>query len=146
MNKIFIIGNLTRDPELRSTQNGTPVCTFTVAVNCRKQSTEAGQNEADFFRVTTWRQQAENCNRFLAKGRKVGVVGTLTLQNYTGNDGQQRYSLEVMADEVKFLTPRSEQGAYAPVGDYQQAQAGNQQRTDQQSGFVQVEDDSDLPF
>ncbi|MGI6691059.1 MAG: single-stranded DNA-binding protein [Christensenellales bacterium] len=140
MNKIFLIGNLTRDPELRSTQNGTPVCTFTVAVNRRKQSAEAGQNEADFFRVTTWRQQAENCNRFLAKGRKVGVVGTLTLQNYTGNDGQQRYSLEVMADEVEFLTPRSEQGA-APGG-YGQTPV---QSPDAQAGFVQVEDD-DLPF
>ena len=83
MNKIFLIGNLTRDPELRATQSGVPVCTFTVAVNRRKQGAEAGQQEADFFRVTTWRQQAENCNRYLAKGRKVGVVGNLTMETYT---------------------------------------------------------------
>ena len=91
MNKIFLIGNLTRDPELRTTQSGIPVCSFTVAVNRRsRQGAEAGQPDADFFRITTWRQQAENCNRYLAKGRKVGVTGTLTLQSYTGNDGQLR--------------------------------------------------------
>ena len=140
MNRIFLIGNLCRDPELKSTQNGVPVCTFTVAVNRRKQGAEAGQPEADFFRVTTWRQQAENCSRYLAKGRKVGVTGTLTMQAYTGNDGMQRNSLEVQADEVEFLTPRSEQGA-APGG-YAQAP---QQSADAQAGFVQVEDD-DLPF
>jgi single-strand DNA-binding protein len=132
MNKIFIIGNLVRDPELRTTQSGIPVCTFTVAVNRRKQ--EAGQQEADFFRVTTWRQMAENCNRYLAKGRKVGVTGTLTIQAYTGNDGMQRNSLEVQADEVEFLTPRSEQGGYTP-----------QQTVDAQAGFVPV-DDEPLPF
>ncbi len=139
MNKIFLIGNLTRDPEMRSTQSGIPVCTFTVAVNRRQRSAEAGQQEADFFRVTTWRQLAENCNRFLAKGRKVGVSGTLTLQSYTGNDGTQRYSLEVQADEVEFLTPRGEGGEVpgraAPAAS-PEPNAG---------GFVRVDED-DLPF
>ena len=136
---------MTRDPELRSTQSGVAVCTFTVAVNRRRASgAEAGQQEADFFRVTTWRQQAENCNRYLAKGRKVGVTGTLTLEAYTDKNGLPRNSLEVMADEVEFLTPRSEQGASPggygqPQPTYQQAQA------DRHAGFVQVEDD-DLPF
>lgn len=139
MNKIFLIGNLTRDPELRSTQSGVPVCTFTVAVNRRnRQGAEAGQPEADFFRVTTWRQQAENCNRFLAKGRKVGVTGNLTLQSYTGNDGVQRYSLEVSADEVEFLSPRGEGGENRPVSPQSAPQENN-------SGFVRVDDD-DLPF
>ena len=140
MNKIFLIGNLTRDPELRSTQAGIPVCTFTVAVNRRRQGAEAGQAEADFFRVTTWRQLAENCNRYLAKGRKVGVSGTLTLQNYTGNDGQLRYSLEVQADEVEFLTPRGEAGD-APGRPMPPAAAPD---TDT-GGFVRVDED-DLPF
>ena len=138
MNKLFIIGNLTRDPELRSTQAGIPVCTFTVAVNRRsRQGAEAGQPEADFFRVTAWRQLAENCSRFLAKGRKVGVVGSLTLQNYTGNDGTQRSSLEVSADEVEFLSPRGEGSDSKP----------NQpaQPQEQNNGFVRVDDD-DLPF
>ena len=126
MNKIFLIGNLTKDPELRSTQNGTPVCTFTVAVNRRKQGAEAGQPEADFFRVTTWRQQAESCSRYLAKGRKVGVTGTLTLQTYKGADGLPRNSLEVQADDVEFLTKRMDE-------------------TDESKGFVKADDD-DLPF
>lgn len=141
MNKIFLIGNLTRDPELRSTQSGIPVCSFTVAVNRRsRQGAEAGQPDADFFRVTTWRQQAENCNRYLAKGRKVGVTGTLTLQSYTGNDGQQRYSLEVQADEVEFLTPRGEGGSSdsRSTGSVNEPQESN-------NGFVRVDDD-DLPF
>lgn len=138
MNKIFLIGNLTRDPEMRSTQSGIPVCTFTVAVNRRPQGAEAGQPEADFFRVTTWRQLAENCNRFLAKGRKVGVSGTLTLQSYTGNDGTQRYSLEVQADEVEFLSPRGE-GGDAPS----RAPAASPEPN--AGGFVRVDED-DLPF
>lgn len=139
MNKIFLIGNLTRDPEMRSTQSGIPVCTFTVAVNRRnRQGAEAGQPDADFFRVTTWRQQAENCNRYLAKGRKVGVMGTLMLQSYTGNDGTQRYSLEVTADEVEFLSPRGEGGENRPVSNQPAPQESN-------SGFVRVDDD-DLPF
>lgn len=144
MNKIFLIGNLTRDPELRSTQSGIPVCTFTVAVNRRQKGAEAGQQEADFFRVTTWRQMAENCNRFLAKGRKVGVTGTLTLESYQDKNGLPRNSLEVMADEVEFLTPRSEQGA-APGGYGQPQPTYQQAQADQHAGFVQVEDD-DLPF
>ena len=141
MNKIFLIGNLTRDPELRTTQSGIPVCSFTVAVNRRsRQGAEAGQPDADFFRITTWRQQAENCNRYLAKGRKVGVTGTLTLQSYTGNDGQQRYSLEVQADEVEFLTPRGE----GPSPDNRPAGGANEPQ-DSNNGFVRVDDD-DLPF
>jgi len=72
LNKIFIIGNLTRDPELRTTPNGVSVCSFTVAVNRRRfGGAEAGQQEADFFRVSAWRQLGENCHRYLAKGRKL---------------------------------------------------------------------------
>jgi len=133
MNKLFIIGNLVRDPELRTTQSGIAVCAFTVAVNRRKAGAEAGQPEADFFRVTAWRQLGENCNRFLAKGRKVGVVGTLTLQTFTGNDGQQRSSLEVQADEVEFLSPKGERSDPVDVA------------VDKQSGMVVVGQD-DLPF
>ena len=107
MNKIFIIGNLVRDPELRTTPNGVAVCTFTVAVN-RRQTAEAGKPDADFFRVTAWRALGENCNRYLKKGKKAAVVGTLTMNTYTTNDGQQRASLEVQADEVEFLSPRNE--------------------------------------
>jgi single-strand DNA-binding protein len=128
MNKIFIIGNLVRDPELRTTPSGVAVCTFTVAVN-RRQTAEAGKPDADFFRVTTWRQLAENCNRFLAKGRKVGVTGTLNLNQYKDSNGLPRYSLEVQADEVEFLTPRTADAPPAP------------EQTNAWAG-----DDPDLPF
>ena len=127
MNRIFIIGNLCKDPELRTTLSGVAVCTFTVAVNRRKQGAEAGQPEADFFRVTTWRQQAENCQRFLGKGRKVAVTGAVSLNTYTAKDGTTKASLEVNADEVEFLGGQT------------------QQQTDTKAGFVPV-DDEPLPF
>jgi len=120
MKKIVLIGNLCRDPELRTTQSGVPVCTFSVAVN-RRRSAEAGQPEADFFRITTWRQLAENCNRFLKKGNKVAVVGDISLNQYKDSNGLPRYSMEVTADEVEFLTPRSDADdtglEYNPVND-----------------------------
>lgn len=112
MKQIVIIGNLCRDPELRTTQSGIPVCSFTVAVNRRR--TEDGQPEADFFRVTTWRKLAEHCSKYLAKGRKVGVVGEISLQQYNDSNGLPRYSMEVQADEVEFLTPRTADAPPAP--------------------------------
>ena len=91
MNKVFLIGNLTRDPELRTTQTGVSVCSFTIAVNRRRpNNAEAGQPEADFFRITAWRQLGEICAKYLAKGRKVSVVGTVSASAYTGNDGVAR--------------------------------------------------------
>ena len=141
MNKVFIVGNLTRDPELRSTRDGTSVCTFTVAVNRRGRSAEAGQPEADFFRVTVWRQLGENCAKYLAKGRKVSVTGSVSASAYTAQDGTARASLEVTADDVEFLTPRGEVGdAPAPAPRMQAAPAAPQS-----NGFEQVDDD-ELPF
>ena len=144
MNKLFIIGNLTRDPELRSTPNGIPVCSFTVAVNRRRSSSaEAGsQPEADFFRVSAWRQLGENCARYLAKGRKVAVVGSVTVNTYQGQDGTTRASLEVNADDVEFLSPRGEGGEAGGQGGYQ---PGTAPSPSQSSGFVKV-DDEELPF
>ena len=101
MNKLTIIGNLTRDPELRTTTSGVNVCSFTVAVNRRnRRDDQNGQPEADFFRVTAWRQLADICSKYLAKGRKVCVVGAVSVHTYTGNDGTTRASLEVTADDV----------------------------------------------
>jgi len=114
MNKLTIIGNLTRDPELRVTPNGVNVCDFSVAVNRRltaQQKANGQQQEADFFRVTAWRELGENCSKYLAKGRKVAVIGPVSVRTYTGNDGVTRASLEVTADEVEFLTPRDQQAA-----------------------------------
>lgn len=143
MNKLMIIGNLTRDPELRSTPNGIAVCSFTVAVNRRRSSSaEAGsQPEADFFRVSAWRQLGENCARYLAKGRKVAVVGSVTVNTYTGQDGTTRASLEVNADDVEFLSPRGEGGEGGQPG----YQPGSAPAPSQNSGFVKV-DDEELPF
>ena len=100
MNKITIIGNLTKDPETRTTPNGNTVCTFTVAVNRKK----ASEPTTDFFRVNAWGKLGELCARFLGKGRKVAVVGELQARTYESN-GQTRLSLDVVADEVEFLTP-----------------------------------------
>ena len=141
MNKVTIIGNLTRDPELRSTRDGISVCSFTVAVNRRVRNAEAGQPEADFFRVTAWRQLGENCAKYLAKGRKVSVTGSVSASAYTAQDGTARASLEVTADDVEFLTPRGEVGdAPAPAPRMQAAPAAPQS-----NGFEQVDDD-ELPF
>ena len=139
MNRLTIIGNLTRDPELRTTSTGINVCSFTVAVN-RRRSANGNQPEADFFRVSAWRQLGENCQRYLAKGRKVAVVGAVSVQTYTGNDGTTRASLEVTADDVEFLSSRNEDAGYAPAAPSQPAPAAPAM-----NGFEEV-DDEDLPF
>ena len=128
MNRCFIIGNLTRDPETRVTQSGSTVCSFTVAVNRRGKS-----DEADFFRVSAWNKLAETCQQYLSKGRKVAVTGPVSVSTYTGQDGKAYANLEVMAQEVEFLTPKGEQQA---------AQAPAAQAND---GYQEVTDD-DLPF
>lgn len=102
MNKLTIIGNLTADPELRTTQTGKNVCGFTVAVNKRNS------DDADFFRVTAWDALGENCKKFLMKGRKVCVVGPVSVRTYQANDGTTKASLEVTAQDVEFLTPRTD--------------------------------------
>lgn len=145
MNKLTIIGNLTRDPELRTVRDGISVCSFTVAVNRRngRQSAANGQPEADFFRVTAWRQLGENCAKFLAKGRKVCVMGPVSASTYTANDGSTRVSLEVTADDVEFLSSRNEDGASAYNA--APAAAAAPAPTAQNNGFTAVETD-ELPF
>ena len=140
MNKLFIVGNLTRDPELRSTQSGIAVCTFNVAVNRRNRSAEATYPEADYFRVTAWRGLGENCAKFLQKGRKVCVVGTVSASTYNAKDGTVKATLEVTADDVEFLTPRNEANE-SPV-----AAPTNSLPPSDVNGFVQVDIDDELPF
>ena len=106
MNKAMIIGNLTRDPELRTTASGINVCTFTVAV-----TRPFKRDETDFIPVVTWRGLADNCAKFLAKGRKVGVCGRIQVRSYDDNNGQRRYVTEIVADDVEFLSPKGEGGA-----------------------------------
>lgn len=107
MNRVTIIGRLTADPELRMTTAGKSVCNFNVAVN-RRTKVE-GQPDADFFRVCAWGQLAEICNKYTAKGRKVAVVGSISLRQYKGQDGKERANMEIMASEVEFLSPRETQ-------------------------------------
>jgi single-strand DNA-binding protein len=128
MNSLHIIGNLTRDPETRTTPSGSTVCSFTVAVNRRKKV--QGQPEADFFRVSAWNKLGENCQKYLAKGRKVSVVGSVTVHAYSMQDGKPGASLEVMANDVEFLSSKGE--------------AESNSGTDE-NGFTQVEAD-DLPW
>lgn len=106
MNKLMIIGNLTKDPEIRTTTTGKNVCTFTVAVNRRKKL--EGQPDADYFRVSVWEQMAENCHKYLSKGKKVCVIGRVSVRTYKANDGETRASLEVFADDVEFISPKGE--------------------------------------
>ena len=107
MNKITIIGNLTKDPEIRATQNGSRVCSFTVAVNRRKQ--EGKEQEADFFRVSAWNALGENCAKYLTKGKKVAVIGNVSLMQWTNKDGKQMAGLDVFANEIEFLSPKEQQ-------------------------------------
>ena len=126
MNKLVLTGNLTRSPELRSTPNGIPVCTFTIAVNGRKSD-----DPTAYFRITVWRQLAEICNRYLTKGKKVFVSGPVTVSTYTAKDGSTRASMEITAEDVEFLSPAGTGAENAQV--------------DERAGFVKVEDEI-LPF
>lgn len=135
MNKLTIIGNLTKDPALRTTPQGLSVCDFTVAVNRR------GKDETDYFRVTAWRQLAEICAKYLAKGRKVCVVGAVSARTYQANDGQTRVSLEVAADVVEFLSPRDAQ----EMEQEQTYQRQERKAIQQENGSIPVVAE-DLPF
>lgn len=104
MNKVTIIGNLTKAPELRSTQAGVNVCGFTVAVN-RPKTQNNPDPGADYFNVNAWRQLGENCARFLEKGKKVCVIGRISLRTWE-KDGKHGASLEVTAEDVEFISPR----------------------------------------
>ena len=106
MNKLTIIGNLTRDPEMRQTAAGQNVCTFTLAVNRRGKNKDA----ADFFRVSAWNQLGEICYQYLAKGRKAAVVGMVSASAWQGQDGRAHAELEVLAQNVEFLSPKTETG------------------------------------
>ena len=144
MNRLTIIGNLTRDPEQRTTPSGATVCSFTVAVNRRgRRDAQNNQPEADFFRVSAWNQLGENCARYLAKGRKVAVVGPVSIHTYQGNDGQTRASLEVMANDVEFLSSRNE--GEGDGGYMSSAPASAPAAEPAAAGFTAVETD-ELPF
>ena len=109
MNKVILVGNLTRDPELTETPSGVSVCRFSIAVS-RDYANSDGTRETDFFNITVWRGRAENCGKYLKKGNKVAVVGSLQTRSYEDKDGIKRNVTDVIANEVEFLTPKTAQG------------------------------------
>ena len=137
MNKIILIGNLTRDPESRTTPSGHTVCNFDIAVNDRR----GGQDNTLYFRIAAWDKTGESCQRYLSKGRKVFVAGPLSYRTYQANDGTTRVSLEVNANDVEFLSSRNDDMA----GGYTAPAASAPAPMAQASGFTAVETD-ELPF
>ena len=107
MNKVIMIGNLASDPEARTTQSGISQSTFRIAVQ-RRFANAQGVREADFFTIVAWRQTADFCNRYLTKGRKVAVEGSVQNRSYDAQDGSKRYVTEIMADSVEALGGRDE--------------------------------------
>ena len=107
MNRVFLIGNLTKDPEVTVTSNDVTNCRFSVAVT-RRYNSASGNKETDFFTVVTWRGLADNCGKYLRKGSKVGICGSIQNKNYEAADGTKRYSTEIVADEVQFLSSRND--------------------------------------
>ena len=136
MNKVFFIGNLTRDPELSETNSGVPVCRFAIAVNRRFSAGDA-ERQTDFFNVTAWRGLADNVAKFCKKGNKVAVTGSIQIRNYEDNAGQKRTFVDIIADDVEFLTPKG--GASSDDGDYAPAPR-------KKPALEAFDDDSDIPF
>lgn len=110
LNRVVLIGRLTRDPELRFTQSGIAVASFTLAVD-RNFKNASGERETDFIDIVVWRQQAENCANYLSKGKLAAVDGSLRIRTYETQDGQKRKAAEVVADTVRFLSPKDGGGS-----------------------------------
>jgi single-strand DNA-binding protein len=104
LNKTFLMGNLTRDPELRHTAAGNSVCNFSVAVNRTYRQNDELKKDVQFFNIVAWNKIGENCSKYLAKGRPVLVEGRLQNRSYKTDDGQKRYITEIVADNVQFLS------------------------------------------
>lgn len=133
MNTCMIIGNLTKAPEIRTTQSGTSNCTFTVAVQRRFKNAN-GERETDYIQVVAWRQLAELCGKYLDKGRKVAVSGSIQMRNYD-KDGVKHYVTELIADNVEFLTAQNKP----------QTVQNGAETDEQDDGFVEVSKE-ELPF
>ena len=108
VNKVMLIGNVGQDPELRYTPDGNPVANFSIAVNRRRRVGEEYKDETEWFNIVCFSRTAENVNQYLTKGQKVYVEGRFQSSEYVGQDGNQRKSFEVIANEVTFLSTRSE--------------------------------------
>jgi len=138
MNKVILIGNLAKDPELTTTNNGVSLCKFTIAVQ-RRFAGPDGEREADFLPVIVWRGQADNCYKYLKKGSKAAIVGSVQTRSYEGQDGARRYITEVVAEEVEFL------GTKAGGDDDEMVKPSEGEKKDVVSKFEPIDDDN-LPF
>ena len=142
MNKVFLIGNLTRDPELTETSGGVKICRFAIAVN-RNYTGSDGERKTDFFNCVAWRNLGETVARFTKKGTKVAVSGSVELRNYEDSQGVKRTAVDIVAQDVEFLTPKGSQsddfGFDAPA---QSGGASNGSKPQLQP----FDDDSDIPF
>jgi single-strand DNA-binding protein len=148
MNKVILMGNLTRDPEMRTTQSNIPVCTFTLAVE-RRYKTASGERPTDFINVVAWRQQAEFVSRYFHKGSRMVLVGSLQTRSYDDKDGNKRTATEVIADEIYFGdTRKASQGGYepAPQSGAGAVPAGPSAPVGQDGFFPSPDDDTSLPF
>jgi len=140
LNRVVLIGRLTRDPELRYTANGVAVVSFTLAVD-RGFKTAGGERETDFIPVVAWRGLAENCANYLSQGKLAAVDGKLQIRSYEAKDGTRRTVAEVIADDVRFLSPKGEGGA-APA---RSNAAANSFYDDPGSGDIPLNDE-EVPF
>lgn len=141
MNKVILIGNLAADPESRTTQSGVQQCTLRLAVQ-RRFANQQGQREADFFNVICWRQTAEFAARYLSKGRKIAVEGSVQNRSYTAQDGSKRYVTEINAEYIESLD-RAPDTAPQPAAQAPKAEPPKQMRADE---FIELPDDDELPF
>lgn len=141
MNKVFLIGRLTADPELRYTPSGSAVCNFRIAVD-RRFTNQNGEREADFFNVVVWNKSAENCAKYLSKGRQTAVEGRLQNRSFDGNDGQRRNVTEIVADNVEFLS----NGQGKPQSNSNDDHGYNGGYGDMGLGEEVVFSDDDVPF
>ena len=144
MNKAILIGNLTKDPELRNGASGVPVCTFTLAVN-RRFTNKQGVREADFINIVTFRQTAELCARYLTKGRKAAVIGSIQSRTYDAQDGTKRYVTEVVADEVEFIGGAGGTGSTGRAEDAPPPPEPDEYQGKSSQPFAGADDD-ELPF
>ena len=136
MNKVFLIGNLTRDPELSTTNSGISVCRISIAVS-RRFANADGSRETDFFNVVAWRAIAENCAKYLKKGSKIAVMGSIQNRSYEGTDGTKRYTTDITAEEIEFLSTKGDETAGIAGGMHSEPDTGLQPIDD---------DDNTLPF
>lgn len=143
MNKVILVGNLTRDPELITTTNGVSLCRFSLAVQ-RRFAGPDGEREADFINIVVWRGQADNCYKYLKKGSKCGVVGSLQTRSYDAQDGTKRYSTDVVADEVEFLSTKGSSNS-EEISEPAETGSKSSGKNDVVNKFEPIDDDN-LPF